>query len=262
MKNEILKNKNISSCTVASYSLLKNKMNYETDKKANKLCCGVQSVIFCLFPYYKDNSEGNISKYARGIDYHKVVFDSLNVCCEKFKKEYGKNFVALCDNSPLPEVYGAFVSGCGILGENGLIFDREYGSYVFIGTILTDMYIAPSYNPQRCCACNLCKTACPKENDCLSHLTQSNVDLSGYEKSLIENGLVWGCDICSDVCPMNKNPKISPNNLFTKNTINSLSIEDVVNLTRKEFTLKYKDRAFTWKGTKPIIRNLEIKNNV
>lgn len=221
-----------------------------------------------LFPYFAGHDEGNISKYARGKDYHIVVRQKLENIISEYKKEFkDNNFVAFCDNSPLPEVYIAYKSGAGILGKQGLIFDREYGGYIFIGIIATDADIKyETIEPEKCVNCGLCADSCPTKsidkNDfsgCLSEITQRNS--KDVDKKLIKNSkLVWGCDICLDVCPMNKNAKITYIDEFRENLVYSLCKEDVEGKTRLQFLKKYEDRAFTFRGPKPICRNLTIKN--
>ena len=76
---------------------------------------------------------------------------------------------------------------------------------------------------------------------------------------ILKHNLIWGCDTCQMVCPQNKNVPLTKNIRFTENIINSLTHEDIENLTRKQFNQKYQSRAFTWRGPKPLIRNLTLK---
>lgn len=255
---------------ICSFSRLTEYMSEDAVKKAAALCPEPKSVLFFLFPYLSCG-EGNLSIYARGRDYHKVIADTLEPLAAHMRETHpSHHFIVLADDSPLPEVMGAWLSGAGTLGRNGLIFDRVYGSYVFIGTILTSLLLTPTAGGQKCSGCLKCVRACPygaldeigfHKDRCLSYLTQKGGAPSAFESEALERtACIWGCDICSDVCPMNAAADQTPNPAFRENLITSLTLQDTDNLTRREFAAKYPDRAFTWKGPAPIVRNLKLKN--
>lgn len=230
-----------------------------------------KTFIVKLFPYFVNNDKGNISKYARGKDYHEVVMEKLyEIVCE-YKEKYPQNtFLRYCDISPLPEVEIAYKSGAGIKGKNNLIFDDEYGGYVFIGIILTDLEIDFEKKQGRnCIDCNECVKKCPTgaitsngidEKKCMSYITQSSDEISD-ENLIKKSNLIWGCDICLDVCHMNKNAKKTEITEFRENLVAELVESDVSGITRKQFRENFPHRAFTFKGPRPIERNLKIKNN-
>lgn len=267
MKNILLKINEISAFSFCEYKRLIPKMSEKDIERVKTLMDNVESVIFMLIPYYTGDGEGNISKYARGRDYHKVSEEiSNNIIMELSSKYKDNKFIHLCDASPIPEVYGAYISGLGALGKNKLIIDEKYGSYVFISSILTDLKADYTSTAKECIACNKCIKACPTgflsgSGRCLSDITQTNNEITNNEKKLLKDSLIWGCDICSDVCPMNKNISFTTNNVFTENLIYELNLADIDNLTRRQFNEKYKDRAFTFRGPNPIIRNLKIKES-
>ena len=242
----------------------------ETMNKVQAKCAHACSVAVVLFPYLV-RDEGNLSLYARGTDYHIVVMQALESVCETLREDFPQHtFVPLVDASPLPEVKAAWVSGAGILGKNGLIFDRTYGSYVFIGTVLTDLPAQPTPTTYETCPnCGACERACPAKaldkgrvntQACLSDLTQSKKELTVEQvQQLKQHPLIWGCDICSQVCPLNKKAKETENPAFLQNRMQNVSLEDVEGLTRKQFLAKYPNRAFTWRGPAPLVRNLSLK---
>ena len=276
----------ISSVGVCEFDTLKNYMSKSAIEKAYNYCENAHSVYVALFPYFNGYQKGNLSIYAMGKDYHTVIYDILTPISEQIERKTNAKSIVLVDNSPLNEVQAARLAGVGKIGENGLIFDKTYGSFVFIGTILTSLpfeqmpailsdnthIIPPSKDSQiiDCLHCNLCKKHClghaigenGKINceNCISDLTQSKKDLTKEQSDLLlKHNLIWGCDTCQLVCPQNKDILFTENQSFNQNLITSLSLEDIENLTRKQFNEKYKDRAFTWHGTKPLIRNLTLK---
>ena len=277
----------LHSCGAVSFggvpfSALAGFMSPEQLDKANSLCCGIKSVICCAFPYYV-KSDGNICRYARGRDYHTEICERLAKACTELKEYYpGNNFVSLTDNSPLPETYAAVMSGIGMLGQNGLIIVPPYGSYVFIGTIATDLELNFENLPEKyeqprvnCGSCGKCAKACPTKafttkdgrrifdyTKCVSHISQKKGELSATETEALKNSkLIWGCDECLDACPYNQNPKETEIPGFRENLITSLKLSDVNGLSNREFLQKYHERSFTWRGKAVLIRNLTLKEN-
>ncbi len=226
------------------------------------------SAIVCLFPYFNNFEKGNISRYAAIPDYHMVCKQYL----EKIAALFDCKSHIYADVSPYNEVELAQRAGLGIIGRNGLLINEKYGSFVFIGlVVLEGMNIKPSTPlTGKCIECDKCISSCPGKaisekgintEKCLSHITQKKGELSAFETELIlNNDTVWGCDICSDVCPHNKNVPETPIAQFRENIMASISEEDLENLSEREFKKKFFDRAFTWRGKKTLLRNLKIKN--
>lgn len=223
-----------------------------------------RSVFVFLFPYLLEKENYNnlkISKYAVGPDYHGIVVSKLGKACEKLAMLYpGESFVPFCDNSPFPEVSAAAAAGLGVRGRNGLLINRDFGSYVFIGEIASTLKCdeAEASGTDICISCGRCISACPggalsesglQKELCLSDITQRKGVLTAQQENLITgSGYYWGCDICQDVCPMNKNVRISPLKEFSENTVMNLSAEQM------------QGRAFAWRGEETIKRNLSLQN--
>lgn len=243
----------------------------EAQRAVQARCAGAASVAVVLFPYLVRDA-GNLSLYARGCDYHTVILRALEPVCDRLRRAFPQNrFVPLADASPLPEVRAAWLSGAGVLGRNGLIFDRTYGSFVFIGTVLTDLAADPTPSARETCPdCGACRRACPggelaedgrvDETRCLSALTQSKAALTPEQQAqLAAHPLIWGCDTCSLVCPLNRGAAETENPAFRDGRIASLTPGDVDGLTRRQFLAAYPDRAFTWRGPAPLVRNLSLR---
>ena len=174
-----------------------------------------------------------------------------------------ENFVPFIDNSPIPEVKAAALAGLGVIGKNGLLISEEYGSFVFIGSIVTTLEVAPPKAYSECDHCGKCIRACPtgaisetekfKKELCLSYITQKKGQLSDFEREKIaENGCIWGCDICQNACPKNIGIKKTFIQDFRENLYPILS-ENQIN--SNDLPPK---RAFFWRGKDTILRNLSI----
>ena len=228
-----------------------------------------KSVILFLMPYYTGETL-NISRYAASLDYHlaiRGVGERLSTYLrEKFPDAKMKIFG---DHSPIAERHAACISGLGIAGDSGLLINEKYGTYVFIGDMISD--IPPEllgetqiHEIESCHHCGACHRACPtgvlrgEGSDCLSAITQRKGELSEEEKTLMrKHNTAWGCDLCQSSCPYNKNPEKTPIDFFYKDRIDHLT-KDVLDAMTKE---QFKARAFAWRGKKVVERNLEILEN-
>lgn len=247
-------------------------LTHDAVEKTQALCPTPGAVLVAAFPYYAGDRPGNLSLYARGRDYHQVVTGRLNTICDILKEKYtDRVFLPAADNSPLPERQAAWRCGVGLRGKNGLLILPPYGTYVFLGTILTDqaLDLPPSAPSPNCVGCGKCVAACPggalgesgvELSRCLSELTQKKGDLTGEEAALVKaHPLIWGCDTCQRVCPYNAQPALSPLPEFREDLVDALDRADLKGLTNRTFRDKYGDRAFAWRGPAPLRRNLEWK---
>lgn len=228
----------------------------------SRLPQNAKTVIVACFPYLlsKENyKNSNISKYAAVTDYHTVALNRLNSAAEKLRMLFPENeFAAFADNSPVPEVTAACTAGLGVRGMNSLLITEKYGSYVFIGEIVTDLEIGYVPMPVKTCTgCKKCIDACPSgalnnsgfnQSLCLSHITQKKGELSEKEEKLMkECGCVWGCDICQDICPMNKDAAVTEIEEFLSSPVPFVTSG-----------CELEGRAYEWRGRKVIERNITI----
>jgi epoxyqueuosine reductase QueG len=221
--------------------------------------------ICCLFPYYTGEEDGNISLYCRSLDYHKILLSYLDKLSLFLKKEYNISSSCFADINPLMEVDIAHKCNLGVIGKNKLLINEKYGSFVFIGILLCDCsFEEEEFTKKTCLNCNKCVDICPaalKEgnfNLCLSSISQKKGELSSFEEKLLKtNNIVFGCDICQKVCPMNTYKK-TPIKDFYNNRLSTLNSKMFENLSNKEFKQLYGKYAFSWKGKNILLRNLKI----
>ena len=250
-----------------------------------------KSIIVAAFPYYcGDIDKSNISCYCRGYDYHLVIRGIMNSICEEIQdrfsekgdcKDYTEDENSIneentiktevfVDNGPLVDRYLAYISGIGFWGLNGSIITDKYGSYVFIGYIVTNLEIETDTPLDKTCLkCGKCIKSCPGNallegydmdaKKCLSYITQKKGELTDEEKNIIKkNKIIFGCDMCQKVCPHNKNIEITNIKEFKNDLIKRLDLEEINQISNKEFKRRYYNRAFSWRGKGIIKRNLEI----
>lgn len=224
---------------------------------------GARSIVVALFPYYCGQKRGEVSRYAAGADYHGVAGEMLSKAAELLRRRFpNRRFEPFCDASPIPEVEAARLAGLGAVGKNGLLISPRYGSYVFIGELVTDLELEASSTPGGTCAgCGKCAEACPggalreKFNcgRCVSHLTQRKGELSPEERELIRTaGYLWGCDLCQEVCPLNRKIEMTPIEAFKKDLVDTFSREELEN---DGFKSRNAGRAFMWRGKAVLLRN-------
>lgn len=231
----------------------------------SSLLRGAKSIIMCAFAYYAgERADSNISKYVWGLDYHLVIHEKLKALCDFVKNDFPDfQGAPFADTSPMCDKYLAYLAGLGFWGENSLLIHPVFGSYFFIGGIVTNLELSPDQPlDMHCARCHACWAACPAgalgENGvdgfaCASYLSQKKGSLSEkQQRTLQRSGKVWGCDICSEVCPHNSNVGITDIVEFRENLIFRLTREMV---NRPE---QYANRAYAWRGKETLLRNIEL----
>lgn len=227
---------------------------------------GGRSIISIAFPYAYDSlpSEDKIyfSKYTMGQDYHKVVKSYLLRICE-FIEGIGGKTVMLVDSNSLPERYLAKISGVGFIGKNNMIITKKYGSYVFLGEIITDLDLHVDIPiDSECKGCKKCGEVCPteaigehnKSNLCLSYLTQKK-ELDENSKEMLR-GRLFGCDSCQICCPHNFKISFSKIEEFKPyDFMKNINLEELCNLDKKTFKEKYIKTSCGWRGKNILKRN-------
>lgn len=157
---------------------------------------------------------GRVARYARGEDYHAVLGGKLEQLAEALRAG-GVEARAVVDTAPIMEKPWARESGVAWIGKNTNAIDPRLGSWFCLGAVLVAADLEPDLPaPDHCGSCTLCLDACPTQaltepyridgSRCISYLTiehRGPVD-PGLRKGL--GGWVFGCDICQEVCPWNR----------------------------------------------------------
>ncbi len=233
--------------------------HFEKRTDPSLLVEGATSVISLLYNYYTDKKQINpeapvLSKYAYGKDYHFVLKEKMNLLFDFIKAQHseveGRVFV---DSAPVLDRAWARKAGLGWIGKNSNLISRSAGSFVFIGEIILNLELEYNSIPENdfCGSCTRCIDACPTEaildnrtldaEKCISYQTIENKGEISQELSGKLANRVFGCDICQDVCPWNRNtlnhlqPEFEP-----KPELLAMSTEQWQNLERENYTRLFK----------------------
>ncbi|MDE3059283.1 MAG: tRNA epoxyqueuosine(34) reductase QueG, partial [Bacteroidota bacterium] len=181
-----------------------------------------KSVVSVAVNYFADvqhspaGNEGKVSRYAWGDDYHIHVtkrIQNLFECIKQMAPDSdGRYYV---DTGPVMDKYWAEKSGVGWRGKHTNVITKEFGSWVFLGEIITTLELEYDTPMEDFCGtCTACIESCPTgaivepyivdSNRCISYLTiEHRGEIDDSLKPHFE-GWVYGCDICQDVCPWNR----------------------------------------------------------
>jgi len=231
-------------------------------------------VLLNYFPNTQNKFDFNgyrISKYAFGKDYHIVIKNKLKSFIEFISKIYPNSQSKIfCDTLPIFEKTWAVRSGLGWIGKNTCLIVPKAGSFFFIGGIITDIVLKydQPLNKNNCGNCTKCIDACPTKaivspyildaKKCISYLT---IEYKNYfDKSdcgLLKNS-IFGCDICQDVCPVNKKyskptvvEEFRPNNIIFEKTK-----QEWQSLSESEFIELFKNTPLKRTGYERLKRNI------
>ncbi len=181
---------------------------------------GIQSVIVVALNYRTPDrapkkGSGRISLYTRGRDYHKVLGRRLKALTRWLREQApDQRHRWYVDTGPVNEKIWAQQAGVGWIGKNSLLLTRDYGSWVFLGVVLTTLALPPDpLHSAHCGTCTRCLEACPTgailpgsivdSNRCLAYHTLENPD-PVLPADLDLQGWVVGCDLCQTCCPFNQ----------------------------------------------------------
>lgn len=237
--------------------------NTEKRKNPAEILANCKSVIVLAYNYFTNfkypteiSGKGKISKYAWGDDYHEIILPKLKEI-EAFIKEnfHDAECKSYVDTGPILEKIWAEKAGIGWQGKNSLIISKTHGSYFFIGIILTTLEIEPDTPIKDYCgSCTKCIVNCPTgaivenkvvdSNKCISYWNIEAKPEMNIPENITNNSNNWsyGCDICQEVCPWNKNlPKITNEiKFFPRKNETYIEIDDILKMTNEDFNARFK----------------------
>jgi epoxyqueuosine reductase len=242
---------------------------------------GAKSIVAIAMAYHTEQHadlkrpkgiRGALSKYAWGLDYHLVLREKLDELADEIQQRVGRKikYSSSVDTGPLVDRSVAHRAGIGWFGKHCSIITEKFGSWVFLGQLVTDVAIEPSPpGPASLCGdCDLCMRACPTgalvdpfttdSSKCLSYITQ----MKGFvpEEYRTKFGTrIWGCDTCQAVCPSNKGAAAGTHEGFLPDQ--DLSYPDLLELlemSNREFKRIFGKTAAAWRGLTVMKRNAII----
>lgn len=218
----------------------------------------------------KGARRGIFARASWGTDYHTVLRDRLNKL-EAFIQERvpEARFRSMVDTGELADRAVAERAGIGWSAKNCAVITPEFGSYVYLGEMITNLPFEPDEPMQdQCGTCNKCVDVCPtgalvqggqlNAQKCIAFLTQTKGFLPDEYRNKLGNR-IYGCDTCQTVCPKNKGKdfhfhrEMEPDGEIAKPLL-----EPLLTISNREFKEKFGHVSGSWRGKKPIQRNAII----
>jgi epoxyqueuosine reductase len=241
----------------------------------------VKSVICVALNYYTPHPHSpnreyaKISRYGWGRDYHKIMHKKLKTLANWLESQ-GEGIKAryYADTGPVQDKVWAQRAGLGWIAKNGNTIVREYGSWVFLGEVLTNLDLTPDQpHSEHCGTCTRCLEACPTgaiaspfvvdANRCIAYHTIENRAATLPDAIATQlNGWVAGCDICQDVCPWNQRfAKVTDIDEFQPYPENiNPKLADLAEITDEEWDRRF--RASALRRIKPQMLRRNARTNL
>ena len=216
----------------------------------------------------EDPSRAAISVYAQGDDYHEVIKKRLKALARWMHGRFGGEVKVFVDTAPLMEKPLAQRAGLGWQGKHTNLVSRQFGSWLFLGSVLTTLDL-PADPPERdhCGTCSACLDICPTNafpaphrldaRRCISYLT---IELSGPIPVEFREALgnrIYGCDDCLAACPWNKFASLSSEMAFhARETLKGPSLAELAGLDDLSFRALFSKSPVKRIGRDRFVRNV------
>ncbi len=209
-----------------------------------------------------------LSVYARGDDYHDLIKKRLKALARWLVRESGCELKLFVDTAPLMEKPLAAAAGLGWQGKHTNLVSRAFGSWLFLGAILTDSVLTPDApEPDHCGACRACLDICPTKafpapyqldaRRCISYLTIEHAGPIPLEFRPALDARVYGCDDCLAVCPWNKFAvEARESALQARETLRDPALADLAALDDAGFRALFAKTAVKRIGRDRFVRNV------
>jgi epoxyqueuosine reductase len=213
-------------------------------------------------------ARGAISVYAQGDDYHELIKSRLKALARWLQGRFGGELKVFVDTAPLLEKPLAEKAGLGWQGKHTNLVSREFGSWLFLGSILTTLDLAPdAVEPTTCGTCHACLDICPTKafpapyqldaRRCISYLT---IELKGPIPREFREALgnrIYGCDDCLAVCPWNKFASVAAEQkLAAREALRAPSLADLARLDDAQFRALFVKSPVKRIGRDRFVRNV------
>ena len=242
----------------------------------SKVLPGARSIV-CVVKNYQspgahseDPRVGRISRYAWGDDYHDVLLEKLHELRVHIERLGGNAKVCVDTNAVLEKPW-AQQAGLGWQGKHSNVIARDLGSWFFLAELLTDLDLEPDapHAEEYCGTCMACIDLCPTKaivapyvvdsRKCIAYLTIEHRGAIPRELRPLMGNLVFGCDICQDVCPWNKFARVAPEREFYAREGNlTPALVGLLALTREEFSRRFKDSPVKRAKYGGFLRNVAV----
>ncbi len=245
----------------AGYHGLLAYMAQHTEKRRDprQILPNARSVIVVAQNYYTPyrhrlrKGEGKISRYAWGKDYHKIVQKKLKRLArflQTLQPDVQSRFYV--DTGPILEKQWAVRAGIGWQGKHSNVISRKFGSWFFIGILLTTLELEPDTPiADYCGRCTACIDACPTgaitqpyvldARRCISYWTIEVKPEYEIPPSIADHleGWLFGCDICQEVCPWNRFQQPTDEPRFAPRLGTTLALEEIEQMDDATFQQKF-----------------------
>ena len=218
----------------------------------------------------QEKSKGSISVYAQNRDYHEIIKGRLKELAGLLARRSGAQVKVFVDTAPLMEKPLAEAAGLGWQGKHTVLVSREFGSWLFLGAIVTDAEL-PGDKPheESCGSCTRCLEICPTNafpapfqldsRRCLAYLTVEHKSQIPLEFRVPMGNRIYGCDDCLAVCPWNKFASISREaKLRARPELEGPALAELVQLDDAGFRMLFAGSPIKRIGVARFLRNVLI----
>jgi epoxyqueuosine reductase len=231
---------------------------------------GVKSIISVAASYFTEYhgvNEGRFARYTWGTDYHRKLTQSLQVMEAWFKSIQPDIHTKICvDTGPILDRAVAARGGIGFIGKNCSLITPQAGSWVVLGSVMTDYELEPDVQSVVTCGdCRICLDHCPSgalvapytlnDRRCLSKITQDKGVIPRAWRNLLQERL-WGCDTCQSVCPKNSQAFMHSSPIWKDDDFQDFpSAEEIIQMDEKHYQAIFRDTPIAWRGRTVLQRN-------
>ncbi len=218
----------------------------------------------------KEKGRAVISVYAQGKDYHDIVKSKLKQVASWFHQKTGGEVKVFVDTAPLMEKPLGGAAGLGWQGKHTNLVSRQFGSWLFLGSIFTTIVLDPDASEEdHCGSCRRCLDICPTDafpapyeldaRRCISYLTIEHKGHIPMEFRIPIGNRIYGCDDCLAVCPWNKYATVAREvRLHARECANGPMLTELLSLDDRGFRERFSGSPIKRTGRDRFIRNVLI----